>query len=82
MTAPNGPSGENADGKDPNGKKKYPAGTVVIWIAGAGIGLWFLISERARTFGAGHGSEARRGNAEAGPSLSLRSPRTTTGRPS
>ena len=44
MTAPNGPSGKNADGKDTNGKKKYPAGTVVIWIAGAGIGLWFLIS--------------------------------------
>ena len=49
MTAPEGPAGddagaENADGKNPNEKKKYPAGTVVIWIAGAGIGLWFLIS--------------------------------------
>ncbi|WZH38966.1 MAG: hypothetical protein PIR02_09915 [Microbacterium enclense] len=39
MTAPDDPTGGN-----PNGKKKYPAGTVVIWIAGAGIGLWFLIS--------------------------------------
>lgn len=34
MTAP----GENG------GKKKFPPGTVVIWIAGAGIGLWLLIS--------------------------------------
>ncbi|CAN3702983.1 MULTISPECIES: hypothetical protein [unclassified Microbacterium] len=33
------------DGSDrPDGKKKYPTGTVVIWIAGAGIGLWLLIS--------------------------------------
>jgi hypothetical protein len=39
VTAPDGPTGGN-----PNDKKKYPAGTVVIWIAGAGIGLWFLIS--------------------------------------
>lgn len=48
MTAPEGPAGpdggEDADRKNPNEKKKYPAGTVVIWIAGAGIGLWFLIS--------------------------------------
>lgn len=29
------------DGGD---KKKFPPGTVVIWIAGAGIGLWLLIS--------------------------------------
>lgn len=36
MSAPEGPSGD--------GKKKYPAGTVVIWVAGAGIGLWLLIS--------------------------------------
>ncbi|WP_263641783.1 hypothetical protein [Microbacterium testaceum] len=34
MSAPEGP----------DGKKKYPAGTVVIWIAGAGIGLWLLVS--------------------------------------
>jgi len=39
VTVPEGPGGER-----PDGKKKYPAGTVVIWIAGAGIGLWFLIS--------------------------------------
>lgn len=33
------------DGSDrSDGKKKYPTGTVVIWIAGAGIGLWLLIS--------------------------------------
>lgn len=33
------------DGSDrPDRKKKYPTGTVVIWIAGAGIGLWLLIS--------------------------------------
>ncbi len=49
MTAPEGPNGENPgekvpNEKDPREKKKYPAGTVVIWIAGAGIGLWFLIS--------------------------------------
>ncbi|MFF7684197.1 hypothetical protein ACFZA2_15720 [Microbacterium sp. NPDC007973] len=36
MSAPEGPTGD--------GKKKYPAGTVVIWIAGAGIGLWLLVS--------------------------------------
>lgn len=36
MSAPEGPGGD--------GKKKYPAGTVVIWIAGAGIGLWLLVS--------------------------------------
>ncbi|MDQ1135807.1 hypothetical protein QE410_000606 [Microbacterium sp. SORGH_AS 1204] len=29
---------------DDGGKKKFPPGTVVIWIAGAGIGLWLLIS--------------------------------------
>lgn len=49
MTAPEGPNGESPgekvpNEKDPREKKKYPAGTVVIWIAGAGIGLWFLIS--------------------------------------
>lgn len=33
----------SAPGED-GGKKKYPPGTVVIWIAGAGIGLWLLIS--------------------------------------
>ncbi|MGN7188483.1 hypothetical protein [Microbacterium enclense] len=32
-----------APGED-GGKKKFPPGTVVIWIAGAGIGLWLLIS--------------------------------------
>ncbi|MEZ3155883.1 hypothetical protein AB1K56_03055 [Microbacterium sp. BWR-S6Y] len=36
MSAPEGPAGD--------GKKKYPAGTVVIWIAGAGVGLWLLVS--------------------------------------
>jgi hypothetical protein len=54
VSAPESPSGDtpgetnpgnaNPTGKGPNEKKKYPAGTVVIWIAGAGIGLWFLIS--------------------------------------
>lgn len=49
MTAPEGPTGDepgkkNPGEKNPGEKKKYPAGTVVIWIAGAGIGLWFLIS--------------------------------------
>ncbi len=29
---------------DDGGKKKFPPGTVVIWIAGAGIGLWLLVS--------------------------------------
>lgn len=29
---------------DDGGKKRFPPGTVVIWIAGAGIGLWLLIS--------------------------------------
>jgi hypothetical protein len=33
----------SAPGED-GGKKKYPPGTVVIWIAGAGIGLWLLVS--------------------------------------
>jgi len=37
VSAPGTPDGSG-------GKKKYPAGTVVIWIAGAGIGLWLLIS--------------------------------------
>ena len=31
------------DGRD-GGKKKYAPGTVVIWLAGAGVGLWLLIS--------------------------------------
>ncbi|KTR94775.1 hypothetical protein NS220_07945 [Microbacterium testaceum] len=49
MTAPESPTGDepgkkNPGEKNPGEKKKYPAGTVVIWIAGAGIGLWFLIS--------------------------------------
>ena len=44
MTAPEGSAEEGPGQKNPNEKKKYPAGTVVIWIAGAGIGLWFLIS--------------------------------------
>ena len=44
MTAPESSNGENPNEKNPGEKKKYPAGTVVIWIAGAGIGLWFLVS--------------------------------------